>query len=111
MRQAKNAQKVLPDTDVPVRELHHCLQRKGPSAQQEKYVSELITFAVCGGYFCQGVVWCVAEKEGHTMYDYMRALASFIAGFRLAWGSPWSRGRTAAIPMNGNRKKSTDAKL
>ena len=54
--------------------LHHCLQREGPSAQAKKYMSELIILAFPSSYSRQGVVWCVATKEGCTMYDYMRAL-------------------------------------
>ena len=55
-------------------ELHQCLQREGTPAQTKKYVSELIILAFPSSYFPQGVVWCIATKEGCTMYDYMRAL-------------------------------------
>ena len=61
---AENKEKVLPSADVPGRELHHCLQRKGVPAQGKKYVSELITLAVCGGYSRRGVVWYVATEGG-----------------------------------------------
>ena len=37
-------------------------------------MSELIILAFPSSYSRQGVVWCVATKEGFTMYDYMRAL-------------------------------------
>ncbi len=75
---AENKEKALPGADVPVRELHHCLQRKGPPARHKKYVSELIILAVLSGYFRRGVVWCVATEGGisvsklHIWISYLK---------------------------------------
>ena len=61
---AENKEKILPGADVPVRELHHCLQRKGSSAHTKKYVSEVIILSILSSYPRQGVVWCVVAKGG-----------------------------------------------